>query len=303
MSRLNEIKEVLPPNLYEKIRFFKSDYNFELLQEIRLRINQPVIVLYNNREFIFNEVIATKEVINQCVEFISDYSLYAYQEDLKSGFITVKGGHRVGLTGKVLIENGKIKGQQYISFINIRIAHEMIGCADKVMKFVCKNRTLEHTLIVSPPGCGKTTLLRDVIRQLSMGNIMQGKKVGVVDERSEIAACFNGIPQNDLGPRTDVVDCCPKAEGMLMLIRSMSPEIVAVDELGGKDDVDAVEYLINSGCIILGTVHGSSVNDLKAKPGMDRLMDMNLFKRIIILSRVNGVGTVKDMISMERSSK
>lgn len=139
-----------------------------------------------------------------------------------------------------------------------------------------------HTLIISPPMCGKTTLLRDLIRQVSDGNTyLPGMSVGVVDERSEIAGSYQGIPQNDLGIRTDILDCCPKAEGMMMLIRSMSPEVVAVDELGDYEDIHAIESVIHCGCKLFATVHGSSIEDIKRKPLMQRLVQERYLRGIL----------------------
>lgn len=157
-----------------------------------------------------------------------------------------------------------------------------------------------HTLIISPPGCGKTTLLRDIVRQLSNGGIRRrGMTVGVVDERSEIASCYMGIPQNDVGSRTDVLDCCPKDRGMIMLIRSMSPEILAVDEIGGMEEVDALRYAINCGCKMIATVHGSSMDDIRRRYAISNLVDGKVFERYIILDKSRGVGSVAGIYDME----
>jgi stage III sporulation protein AA len=298
MDRLDEIKCLLPVRLSEQIFFDAKSIQFDKLQEIRLRVGQPCIIQYDNRELMYHNIVVTKEDINQCLQYISDYSIYAYQEDIRQGFITVKGGHRVGITGKAVMENGAVKSQKFIAFINIRVAHQIIGCADGIMDFVCRNGCLSHTLIISPPGCGKTTMLRDIIRQLSKGSICTGKKICVVDERSEIAACFEGVPQNDLGPRTDVLDCCFKKNGMLMLIRSMSPDVIAVDEIGGAEDLKAIEYIINCGCTVIGTIHAQNYEEVTKKRDMTRLIGGNIFTRLIILSRENGVGSVRELIEL-----
>ena len=160
--------------------------------------------------------------------------------------------------------------------------------------------TGELICVLGPSGCGKTTLLRDMIRQISNGTSDYiGQTVGVVDERSEIGACYMGTPQNDLGIRTDVLDCCPKDEGMIMMIRSMSPKVIAVDEIGKASDIEAIEYIINCGCTVIGSVHGDSYEDIKQKPILNRLISEKLFNRFIILSKDNGVGTIKDLISLE----
>ena len=194
----------------------------------------------------------SKREIEETMEYVANYSMYAYEEELRQGFLTIGGGHRVGVVGKAVSEDGHIRSMKYISCINVRIAHEVRGCADAVMPYVAGRGDVRHTLIISPPGCGKTTLLRDMIRQISNGGKhCRGRTVGVVDERSELGGAYRGIPQNDLGMRTDLLDCCPKAEGMMLLIRSMTPQVIAVDEIGGEEDIRAVETAVN--CCLLYT--------------------------------------------------
>lgn len=152
---------------------------------------------------------------------------------------------------------------KYISSINIRVSHEVLDCANKIFPYITYNKQMYHTLIISPPRCGKTTLLRDVIRQISDGNRwIKGCTVGVVDERSELGGCYLGVIQNNLGMRTDILDRCPKADGMIMLIRSMAPQVVAVDEIGAKEDVHAIEYAMHCGCKMLATAHGDSMEEI-----------------------------------------
>ena len=283
--------------------------DFELLQEIRLRMNAPLLIVYANKECFVTEdativdnpkkaVFISKNEIRETMEYISNYSLYAFEDEIRQGFITINGGHRIGLAGKVIMEEDSVKGMKHISFINIRLAHQVKGCADPVIPYLINKQVngIYHTLIISPPRCGKTTLLRDIIRQLSDGSrYLEGISVGVVDERSEIGACYMGTPQNELGIRTDVLDCCPKAKGMLMLIRSMSPRVIAVDELGSKDELDAIDYVIGCGCKLIATVHGSSIEDIQNKPTLGELVKKRLFDRYIILSNLKGIGHLEEI--------
>ena len=214
-------------------------------------------------------------------------SRYAFQNEIKRGFLTIEGGHRIGICGEVISdEEGNIQSIKYISAVNIRIAHEMKGVAGKVMSYIYSRKKVENTLIVSPPGAGKTTLLRDIIRQLSFGDEEQhGMNVGVVDERGEIAACFQGIPQLDVGPRTDVLDNCKKAEGMRMLLRSMAPQVIAVDELGSLEEVELIQQMAGNGCAVIATIHGENMEELKQKKNLWELWEQDIFRNIIFLSK------------------
>ena len=287
---------------------------FERLQEIRLRVWEPLLIIYDIREFFvgedgklstcMNEIYTvTPEDIRNTLDFISRYSLYAYEDEIRQGFITIQGGHRVGIAGKVVMEDGGIKTIRHIAFLNIRLSHQVKGCGTELLPLVVNEGEVKHTLIISPPRCGKTTLLRDLIRLLSDGTQTQpGVTVGVVDERSEIGACYQGIPQNDLGKRTDILDCCPKAYGMLMLIRSMSPVVVAVDEIGSREDIEAIEYVINAGCSILATVHGNSIEDIRNKPVLRKLVEERIFERYVVLNNKGGIGHIERIFDAQGNS-
>lgn len=277
----------------------KESFEFEGIQEIRLRVGKPLLVLYKNTEQILSRAdgtpcLVTKEEVRETMDYISHYSLYAYESELKQGFLTIEGGHRIGVSGKVILEGGKIKNMQYISSINIRTAHEVVGCADSIMKYIVKNKQICHTLIISPPCCGKTTLIRDMIRQISDGNqYVKGCTVGVVDERSELGGCYLGIAQNDIGIRTDILDCCPKAEGMILLIRSMAPRVLAIDEIGGEEEIRALEYAMHCGCKLIASVHGSGLEEIRERPGIRELIGRNYFERYIVLGREEKPGVIK----------
>lgn len=293
----NRILSVLPRSI--RVLIGKEHLQYEYLQEIKLRVEKPLLLVYRGEEIIPGNqrgkpYIVTREDIREMLEYISNYSLYAYEQEMKQGYITIEGGHRVGMTGQAIIENGKVKNLRYISSINLRMSHEILGCADPIFPYITYNKKLYHTLIVSPPRCGKTTLLRDMIRQISNGNgWINGMSVGVVDERSELGGCYMGVAQNQLGIRTDVLDCCPKAEGMIMLIRSMGPEVIAVDEIGTVEDVHAIEYAMHCGCKMLATVHADSMEELRKKPLFDQMVVEKRFERYVLLENREHVGQVE----------
>lgn len=272
-----------------------AEEDFNQIEEIRIRVDKPIIVYKNKKETLINpEIYPTSEDILLTLELMSDFSLYALEEELKNGYITLQGGHRVGITGKAVIDNGCIKTIKSINGMNIRLSHQILGCADEMMEYIYEDNKVCHTLIVSPPRCGKTTLLRDIVRQLSNGTSKnKGVTVAVVDERSEIAGCYKGIPQNDIGIRTDVLDACPKAQGIMLLLRSMSPEVIAVDEIGKKEDIFAIEDTLNAGIKLICTVHGKTLEDIKQKPILSELLEKKIFEKVIILSRNNGAGTIE----------
>lgn len=201
----------------------------------------------------------------------------------------MQGGHRVGITGNVVMKDGKVGNINYISSLNFRIAKQVLGCSNKVLKYILNKdeNSIYTTLIVSQPGVGKTTLLRDIIRNLSNG-IEQigfyGINVGVVDERGEIAAMYRGVPQNDIGIRTDVIDNVNKALGLSMLIRSMSPKVIVADEIGNEKEIEAIMYGICSGIKGIFTAHGATIEDIKLNPTINKLIENNCFERVIFLS-------------------
>ena len=272
----NQIQNLFASNVRQLL--VDADLDYDKLYEIRLRVGRPLFLTYDGGECFLRQkdtepYLVTREDLKETLEYVSGYSLYAYEDEIRQGFLSVQGGHRVGVTGKVILDGNRIRGMKYISCINVRLAHEIQGCAEEVLPYIQTREQIMHTLIVSPPRCGKTTLLRDIIRQMSngWGNI-SGVTVGVVDERSELAGCYQGIPQNDLGMRTDILDGCPKAEGMQMLIRSMSPVVVAVDELGKEEDFKAVESVIHCGCRLIATAHGASMEETLSQPFFRKLV-------------------------------
>lgn len=317
MKVLEQIMAIFPLGIRERLQ--ASDLALHHAEELRLRAGRPLFLVAGGGEWylekasgkwrrsMYSDQLDEQSVyfvspreIKETIEYMSRYSLYAYEDELRQGFLTIQGGHRIGLAGQAVLEQQQIKTLKYLSFLNIRIARQVIGCADPLLPYLYGEQ-LYSTLIISPPGCGKTTLLRDLIRQVSTGwagegRLREGMNVGVVDERGELAACYQGVPQHSLGYRTDVLDCCPKAEGILMLIRSMAPRVVAVDEIGGKNDVAAIRYSKNCGCILLATIHGSSYEDIMEKPEVAELIKEKAFSRFVVLKRAETPGRISALL-------
>jgi stage III sporulation protein AA len=251
--------------------------------------------------------IVTPDDTAKALQLMCDCSIYSIEDELRNGYITIRGGHRIGVVGKVVTEGSRVKTIKDISGLNIRISRQVTGCSSSLLPSLIRGRdSVYNTLIVSPPQCGKTTLLRDIIRQISDGIPalgFNGIKVGLVDERSELAGCYKGIPQNDMGIRTDILDACPKAQGMMMLIRSMSPRVIATDELGRPEDLVSIQEAINAGVNIITTVHGWSTKDIQNKPVIGKLMQDGVFERIVVLSRRKGPGTIEEVVNVSGGKK
>lgn len=275
----NYIKNIIFQNINEPI--------CEFIEEIRIRLNRP-IALKIGQEIMIIEHIIRKEELAEIFEQICENSIYSYKNEICEGFITIKGGHRVGIAGTAVIDS-KIKNINYISSLNFRIAREKKDCSRKILGNIIneEKNTVYNTLIISPPGCGKTTMLRDIIRNISNGikelNFTP-KVVGLVDERGELSATYRGIPQKDIGMMTDVMSNIPKSLGMKMLIRSMSPQIIACDEIGGIDDVDAIKTAICSGVKGIFTAHGSNLDEISQNTEINKIIKENIVEKIIQLS-------------------
>lgn len=306
-----EILHIFPD--FMRSRWEKVAEQAKRLQEIRMRVNQPVMILMDNKEWFLKSsgeltndvsmaVCSSEKELEAVLAHVCHYSIYAFADEIRQGFMTIPGGHRIGLSGQVILENSEqIRNIKYIRYLNIRIAHEIKGVSDKALPYLYQGKEVLNTLIISPPGCGKTTMLRDLVRNFSKGNAYgKGRNVGLVDERSEIAGSFLGVPQNDIGTRTDVMDACPKSEGMMMLIRSMSPDILAVDELGNVKDVEAMHQAFQCGCKMLATIHGFSIEEMECKEYMKSVIKEQLFDRYMLLGKKNDRCVIIGIYDRER---
>ena len=287
------------------------------IEEIRLRSQKPLVLncglhnMYINQKTLslqenLNDcAISTCEDIKETFELITMNSVYAFQQDIKNGFITLPGGHRVGICGKAIYDDNQIKNIRDVSAMNFRISRQVKGCSNKLINWILyKKSSLLNVLIISPPQCGKTTILTDLALNLSNGieSMFSGFKVGIVDERSEIAACLNGVPQKDVGINTDVLDGCPKSLGMNLLIRSMSPDVIITDEIGSNGDKNAILSVVNAGVKIISTAHGYNLSELKSRKEVLDILQAGIFDRYIVLSRKEGPGTLEEVIDSSGKS-
>ncbi|HWP95920.1 MAG TPA: stage III sporulation protein AA [Syntrophomonadaceae bacterium] len=279
------------------------------LEELRLRCGQPLFLKFADQDRTLNSqgklqadltrgYQTTLEDVQRTLASISDNSIYAFEEDIRRGFITIPGGHRVGLAGQVVSHEGSIKTIKDFSSLCIRIAREVRGAARPLLAQICPDKAnIRNTLIISPPRCGKTTLLRDLACSLSNGDRgRSGLNVVVVDERSELAGSYRGVPQLDVGMRSDVLDSCPKALGMNIAVRALSPQLVITDELGRREDGEAVMECINAGVKVISSIHASNLDELSKRPLMQELLACHAFQLGIVLSRARGPGTVETLI-------
>ena len=284
-SIIDDILPYLPPLIREAINSLPASI-ITMIEEIRLRQNAPLALGLRDKEVFLScdgriidkangARIVSDEEMAQAVLLLSDSSFYAMEEELRRGYLTLPGGHRAGLCGRAVLEKGYISTLKEISSINIRVARPVRGASRELLPYIFSGHPghLLHTLVVSPPRAGKTTILRDIAYQLSEGSFFSlPLNVAVVDERSEIAAMLHGSPQLDIGSRTDVLDACPKAEGMVMLLRSMSPQVIITDEIGKTEDALAIYDAINAGVKVIASAHASDKYEIMKRPVLGELI-------------------------------
>lgn len=280
----------------------------ESTEEIRLRVNSPLCIFSQDRDYFVNKdrwsenprdgYMVDLDNIRKSFQLVCNYSVYALEDEIRNGYITIKGGHRVGIGGKAIYDGNDIESFKDISSLNFRIGREKKNISNHIIKHLMFKEEFQNTLIISPPQCGKTTLLRDIVRNLSNGRLeegIRGYKIGLVDERSELAGVCNGIPQKDVGIRTDILDSCPKHKGIMILIRAMSPEIIAVDEIGSRIDSEAILEALKAGVKVIATIHGFSIEDIKSRASLECLFKEKVFKRLLLLDNRFQIGNIREI--------
>jgi stage III sporulation protein AA len=305
----------------EALRFFPTELRSALgkventvyskVIEFRLRVNQPFEVNCGRESFWLqgdggissnpaHSLIISPDLLKKTINSITTGSFYAVDDEIAQGYLALPGGHRVGFSGKAVLNSGEIRFIRNISSLNFRIAREVKGIARPILPLLWKEGQILKTLILSPPACGKTTLLRDIIRELSYG--VPGLKIpafhiGLIDERSEVAGSYQGVTQMDVGPRTDILDSCPKRLGVYLLLRSMSPQVIATDEIGRDEDIAILEDIINAGVSFIATAHARNLAEAALRPGLKKILESGAVERLIVLSNRLGIGTIESVTS------
>ncbi len=287
------LKDILDEKIYNIIT---TKFNYGYLNEIRLRVNNPIVVYVKGQAYFLGEnglttqensaIIVTKQMIEDIIFRASEFSIYSINEELKKGYIVLKGGERLGICGTIVSENGEIKTLNKFTSINIRIPHEIKNCSLDAFSFLVDDEGLKNTLVISPPGAGKTTFIRDFVNQLSLRNLSYN--VLILDERGEIAGEAKEL---SVGKFTDVLSFCTKKNGFMQGIRSMSPHIIVTDEIGDFEDILAVKFAGYCGVKVMATIHANNIEDLKYKDGWQDIK--NIFERYVVLSKRNGPGTIE----------
>lgn len=283
------------------------------LEEVRLRVGRPLFIHHGGKEGLVGRegglcgdarsaYVVTAEDCRRALQRLTGSSLYAWEEEIRNGYLTLPGGHRVGMVGRAVVEAGQLRTLKDIAGLNLRLTREVRGAADQVLRHILNGRGgVCSTLVLSAPQAGKTTLLRDLCRQVSEGRPelgLRGQKVAVIDERSELAGCHGGVPQCAVGPRTDVLDGCPKAEGIALVLRAMSPEVIVTDELGRPEDLAAIREAVRCGVAVLTSAHAGSLEEAQRRPALAPLLAEGCFSRVVVLSRRGGPGTLEQVIPL-----
>ncbi|MEA4932893.1 MAG: stage III sporulation protein AB [Lawsonibacter sp.] len=277
----------LPPRLrQEALSLPREDQS--RAEELRLRVGRPMSVVFSEEEHpLGTEAVEAKE-LEQLIEISSRASLHTVLDQVCRGYLTIEGGHRIGLCGTATLRDGEIHTLSRLSSANLRIARQVRGVSEPILDRLCPKGRLTNTLILAPPGMGKTTLLRDLVRRVSDGDGCIPRRVSLADERGEVAALYNGMPQLEVGGRTDVVEGCPKAQGLMLLLRAMNPQVLAVDEITAPEDVQALKTAFGCGVTLLATAHGAERGDLERRALYRPLLEEGMIQRLVSIRSLNG---------------
>ena len=288
--RLEQASRYIPPSVRAPLAALDRQTQGQS-EELRLRVGQPLYLTVCGREQAIGSHRITPQDVQETLQKAAEYSMHTYADSLRQGFLTVQGGHRIGVGGQTAVEEGTIHSYRHVSSLNIRIARQIIGAAKKeLLSQTADTDRLHNVLIFSPPGRGKTTLLRDMARQLSDSGI----RTALADERCELAALYEGVPQFDIGAHTDVLDGCPKAQAAMILLKTMSPQLLVLDELTSEQDSYAAEYAAHCGTAVLASAHAWDVHDLLTRPLYQKLRKAAVFDRIFCIQRDRSVRCVTE---------
>ncbi len=279
---LKSVLALLPRRLAQRIALISEGLSVE---ELRLRVARPLQIVAAEDELISELAPFSVDEARELLERLCQHSVYAHADELRQGFVTLEGGARVGVCGKPAVERGEIVNLTEVYGFNIRIARQVTGCAKDAMRLIAEGGRAASTLIAAPPGGGKTTLLRDIMRCVSEGEGIKAQKVAAADERGELAGCVSGVPSFDIGRRTDVMDRAPKSAAISLLIRSMSPEVIITDEIGGPADAAAIAEADRCGVTVIASAHADTLDELRRRQGIAPLFEGGVFKRVLMLKR------------------